>query len=439
MHTKVTSLILGFLSSLLLFSCNPLEKVDEEITEDTISKLVIYKPLSTFRADKRTFCELTYIDKNQDTLFHCLRGKIRFRGNTSLYFDKKSFSLKLDSAFAMEGFPAHRTWIINASYIDKTFLRNKVSYDLFNTYSEDGIAPKISFTEVWINENYHGLYQVTERMDTDRLNIDETDTLAFLFKEPPLYNLPENHAEKFRQLGHYFANNSRFDDYSASAKQEMVDRAYFKQRFPKYGGPDRRDIIYELTHLIHHSPDGIFSDPNQGIPAYFDIKNIVDWHLLLLMTNNNDGVKKNFYLHKAGAGKPFIFVPWDYDHGFGRDGDGEHNAEGFVQWYRTTLLKRLVETNTDRYNEKLINRYQQLKAEGILTKDYIAGQIAENAHLLRPYAYQDAAMWPLEKHKFFKDTDFDKEVQWMTDWLELHIPRVEAFLDTLSLEPLIIQ
>ncbi len=46
---------------------------------------------------------------------------------------------------------------------------------------------------------------------------------------------------------------------------------------------------------------------------------------MLLLSNNGDGVMKNFLLYKIDSNTPFRIALWDYDHSFGRDGDNELN------------------------------------------------------------------------------------------------------------------
>ena len=53
------------------------------------------------------------------------------------------------------------------------------------------------------------------------------------------------------------------------------------------------------------------------------MENLIDWHILLLFTNNGDGLMKNYYFYKMDSETPFRFAIWDYDHTFGRDESAE--------------------------------------------------------------------------------------------------------------------
>ena len=58
-------------------------------------------------------------------------GKIKRRGGYSMRFAKHSYELDFKEDISLAGLPADDDWILNANYIDKTFLRHVVSYELF--------------------------------------------------------------------------------------------------------------------------------------------------------------------------------------------------------------------------------------------------------------------------------------------------------------------
>ena len=71
-------------------------------------------------------------------------SKIKYRGNSSAGYDKKSFSIKFQEKVAFKQLDSSYKWKLNADYIDKTLMRNKLSYDLFKAFSEKNISPKTS-------------------------------------------------------------------------------------------------------------------------------------------------------------------------------------------------------------------------------------------------------------------------------------------------------
>ena len=60
------------------------------------------------------------------------------------------------------GMPQENDWILIANYNDKTFLRNVLSFDLFEKMGH--YAPRTKLCEVVVNDIYNGIYVFTEKL-----------------------------------------------------------------------------------------------------------------------------------------------------------------------------------------------------------------------------------------------------------------------------------
>ena len=130
-------------------------------------------------------CEMKFFDENGKVIYD-LTPQLKYRGNSSFQYPKKCFTLKLDEPKSFAGMDKNIYWKLNADYIDKTFMRNKISYELFRSFSEENYAPKVDYVVLYENENYKGIYSIVEGVDEFRLGLDLKDPKAVLFKEPPL-------------------------------------------------------------------------------------------------------------------------------------------------------------------------------------------------------------------------------------------------------------
>ncbi len=63
-------------------------------------------------------------------------GTIERRGGGSIRLPKHSYEIDLNEDKALGNLPADDDWILNASYIDKTFLRHVLCYELFSLMGE---------------------------------------------------------------------------------------------------------------------------------------------------------------------------------------------------------------------------------------------------------------------------------------------------------------
>ena len=146
--------------------------------------------------------------------------KIRGRGNSTWGFHpKKPFQMKLADKAEFLGMPKDKKWLFLAEYSDKTMLRNKISFEMGYISNLDW-TPQGRFAEVYINDEYNGTYNITqkveesdnrvalgdtgylleldqlERLDADDVYFESVITNKFLvnIKEP---NLERNSSEYF--------------------------------------------------------------------------------------------------------------------------------------------------------------------------------------------------------------------------------------------------
>ena len=116
-----------------------------------------------------------------------LDGRIHYRGGISAGYPKHSLALKLDERYPLCGLPADKDWILNANYIDKTFMRHKLCYDLFRLMDEEvNRAPLCAYATLTVDGHGQGLYVVMQKMDASTLGIDKGDSTSVIFKEPPV-------------------------------------------------------------------------------------------------------------------------------------------------------------------------------------------------------------------------------------------------------------
>ncbi|MFT6783874.1 MAG: hypothetical protein ACJA1A_003816, partial [Saprospiraceae bacterium] len=85
--------------------------------------------------------------KEESTILYSFEGEsvdmpaeIKYRGGHSARYEKHSFSLELVKKYQLTGLPKDDDWILNANYIDKTFMRHKISYDLFRDMNINNLS-----------------------------------------------------------------------------------------------------------------------------------------------------------------------------------------------------------------------------------------------------------------------------------------------------------
>ncbi|UTW62351.1 CotH kinase family protein [bacterium SCSIO 12741] len=107
---------------------------------------------------------------------------IKYRGNSTLEFPKKSFRIETQDSVgennnvSLFGFPKENDWVLYAPYSDKSLLRNYLTYNLGRTLWE--YAPRTQLVEVFHNGYYLGVYVFTEKVkrDKNRVAIKKLDS-----------------------------------------------------------------------------------------------------------------------------------------------------------------------------------------------------------------------------------------------------------------------
>lgn len=212
-----------------------------------------------------------YTTKVSDVEWH-------IRGFSSANSDKKSYKLSLkkdgeNNNCDLLGLGSDDDWILNASRLDDSKLREKLAMDLWNGHfaSEPWNDPMSvsEYVEVIINDDYAGIYLLQRRIDPKYLQLD-------------------------RDVDILLKGCNTWTPASIYEAYEIIDSPYTE----------------EETYRIME--DALSRLQAQQI----DMQNLVDVNLFLncLAAVDNIGFKNTFYvLRPSDEGFQLSFVPWDTD------------------------------------------------------------------------------------------------------------------------------
>lgn len=342
-------------------------------------------------------CTLSFKNKKDSIV---LNGAFKLRGGMSSKYFKHSFSLELNNKYSLGGLPKDDDWILNANYIDKTFMRHKISYDLFRQMNSKNIAPESAFIQLNLNNNYEGLYVLMEEINGGMIGINNNDPAAMVFKDPPIF-YPE--------------------------KLEWVQDSsnYYQQKFPKIQDSDKSAFLETFMAYLYKSDSQSFA---KNIHKWVDLENVIDWHLILLFSNNGDGILKNFYLYKIDSQTPLRFAIWDYDHSFGRDGDGELNMmERPLDCSKAILLKRLMENKELDYFEKIKKRYWALRDKNVFSRINFKKMVHDNDRLISKEVSKNFNRWPTDAKWYHDSNSYQEELNIMNDFVNLRLKQLDDY------------
>lgn len=355
---------------------------------------------------------------------------IRIRGNSSRFFDKKSYLVNaVDESgqskdVSMIGMDKFDQWALHGPYLDKTLIRNYMWYNIAGEIMD--YSPNVRFCEVFINGEYRGLYVMTETIGSKkdaRLKLTE-----------PLKNSP------------YTSYCIRLDRGSANPLKNI-------QTFTQYAYRNLQsvDIVYPGTkNLTEERAKWIaqdFSDfekalysydydtENYGFWNYTDVDSFAEYFIINEFTCNYDAGWLSTYAYKDIRGKIKLCI-WDFnsacDNYTQSLTDPQHMELQNNVWY-------YMMTKDEYFIDKVISKYKKLR-QGVLSEKYLDNYIDDVVKWLGPAVERNFELWgytfgidmlvPSERNpENFDDAVYDMKtfIHNRGDWLDDNIEILKQY------------
>lgn len=429
--------------------------VDEENQEVAETHLQFtYLPIVELNLD---YCEDKYYTRGQirvtdgnlpgyDSLYH---ASLRYRGNTSLNYQKKSFNIKLED---VNGNPIDRSffelrndnrWILDAMMIDRSCVRNRVSMELWNDFAtrpyyadrerKVRTGTRGQFVEVYWNGSYHGLYCMSERIDRKQLDIkkfvprthstqgkDEVHGILYKGKEWG-YEILMGH-----DMGNEYLPGRTPQGYSNRLGSERWCNYDFK--YPDYENEAVEwTPLYDAVNFVATSTSDQF---NREVDRYFDMPVVIDYYLFLelLLATDNHGKNMYFFVYDNAvpADRKISLAPWDLDAVLGinwqsstanttPDWDFDEYIRTFEHGQNTLFIK-LRESKQLKWKELLSKRYADLRRT-YFGKENLINRITTYADL---FAISKADQREEEKWSGWH-SDLQEGAEYIKDWIDRRI------------------
>ena len=388
------------------------------LTIDTVLNRTSYVPGEIEIADwhRRT-------DSTQLTVrYHC---KFRIRGGTSTAFDKKSFAVKLlddngeDLDANLLDIREENSWILDAMAIDRTRMRNRVCFDVWNALSVTPYDTDYGgrngtegvFVEVFINKDYHGLYCLTDKVDRKLLGLKkaQVDDEGNVTTRGLLY--------KGNEWGDY--TDIWLLGYEEADTDTTAWNAWELQYPEDYPSQDAWQPLMDLIDFCSEATsDEEFLENYQD---WFYADNLADYALFTMALNVGDNAYKNTFLSvkNISKGHCFLLTPWDMDMSLGGNWDGSYyEALASIRPYNSVApYNRLMSRNLDNFTQLLAGKWEEY-GETLFSCDDIASRLDHYAETFvasgawkREYAKWNGNPVPLFE-------DIADELAYVKDWYE---------------------
>lgn len=357
--------------------------------------------------------------------FNHYTGKINIelRGESSLWFDKKSYKIEtIDNQgnnlnVPLLGLPAENDWILYGPYSDKSLLRNVITFEL--AQAMEVYASRTRFFELVINDDYKGLYVLMEKIKEDKNRLDiaklnpedtvgEEITGGYIFRVDKI--------EPNGSPGFYSNPNPVFPSYDPNYFQ------YYDPKFQNMTQPQTefiRDYVESAESALTSSS---FLNPTMGYKKYFDLLSFCDYQIINELTKNVDGYRFSTYFHKD-KNDPIQAGPfWDFNLAFGNVDYWNETVitTGWIYPYSDRLwwTKRMLED--PEYINSLHCRWNELR-EGDFSNHSISFKIDSIVNHLGPAIERNFSRWNILgtyvwPNNFIGATH-DEEIQEVKNWI----------------------
>lgn len=314
------------------------------------------------------------------------KANIRYRGNSSIHFDKKGYLLKFINDDGTEnkekvmGMAKHDEWVLHGPFIDKTLMRNYLWYHIAGEIMEN--APDSRFCELFVDGEYKGVYLMVEsasRGDTSRMKIKKYDDgKSYTPYIVRLDRYDENDWGTINNFTHYayiLGDPKKLGYnivYPGSDKITDELKRYIETDFSKF---EKKLYSFDYdTHLY-------------GYENFIDINSFVNYFILNEFTQNYDAGSLSTYLYKDVRGKYGIYV-WDFnsaDNNYENDISTDIFALNNSNWF--SML-----TKDENFTQRIIDRYRYLRNHS-LNEEYLLNYIDAIIDYLGPAIDRNFEVW----------------------------------------------
>ena len=391
-----------------------------------------------------------YSDEDLETF-----SELKLRGNATAKYEKKPYQLKLGKKTDLFGMGKAKTWILLANYVDQSFLRNAIAFDIADTLGLD-YSPKSVFVNLYIDGQFYGLYQLAEKtqIGSNRIEIFDLEeatedankgvdidaigsrteyigsgNLSSIKYVPGVKN-PED------ITGGYLIELDNLYGFREASSFTTAKNNTYVIKSPEFAS--REQVMYIAT-LFAEMEEAIYSSTGYNskgkhFSEYADIDSLIQMYMTYEITKNWDAYVGSTFFYKdkdedGVTSKIYAGPAWDFDHSFGnldhmtfRTDKTELWAAGtkrsdYCRFFGYYLIKhRECADLLAKYAGAATDRIYEMLADG--------GYIDEMTALLNDSVSADRAVWGYQRGGGFESFEhytgygLNSAIGFLTDFMK---------------------
>jgi hypothetical protein len=399
---------------------------------------------------------ITVYDPDAPQLTEQLSMKAKWRGGITNGSGKhkRNYHVKLldDNGEKLEkkffGLRNDNSWILESCQVDMSRIRNRVLTDLWNDYS---VAPyyidkeskartgtRGRFVELILDDEYRGIYCMTENMDRKQMKLKKYDEDTkevhgqlwkskdwsygvFMGHEPNSTSYPKRHPSKANN------NNDYWEQYNV--KYPQIEDVF----------PTDWSVLYDAVDFVCSTSNVDFKN---RFSEFFDTPIVIDYYILMetILSTDNHGKNMFFACYDKQQDKKITLGVWDMDATCGQRWSDDYYHQSFLgpeQDYAKfitnyehgdyNLFKRLRETDAEDFNMQVRLRYRDLR-QGPLATESILNRFRTYLDEFKTCgaAQREYDKWSYDSDVAYRELNFDVEMAYLDDWFTRRMNYLDA-------------
>lgn len=368
-------------------------------------------------------------DKETDII---LDANIKWRGGSTNKGKKhkRNYNIKFDTDVKLFNMRKDNNWMLDAGQPDVFRMRNRIAMDLWNDMAHkpyyadqepqarNGVSG--SMVEVFLNDEYRGIYNLSEKIDRKQLKLKKVDDAGnihgILYKgitwqnttmSDSIYNY-DNYA--YNLLGYEVKYPEPGDDCDSTDWKPLVDAT-------------NNILILWYDHEKFE----------KEIEEWLDIPVMIDYCVFYSSVNALDNSGKNMFwaIYDKATTKRMTLAPWDLDCTFGQRWGGTITDISSPNYLTDVIINAFINfywTNALHFNDRLNERYQELRQKGnVLSTDSLIQRITKYYQAIKKSgaAQRETEKWSGDSDIKGEEINFDNEYEYICNWITEHMEAMD--------------
>lgn len=381
----------------VLVGCTPTKEEEPEEEKHGVYTIYLTTENNQTIDSKEDYVKGTVEVKDGKYQTEPLEMEIRGRGNSTWDFEKKPYRMRLVERHNLLGLNKVKNYVLLAEYTDKSLLRNYLGHKL-SSYLKTYYVLETRFVEVYLNNDYIGVYLLTEHIKDDKEGLVIDDYLLELEQGPE------------RIVNEGIENKNWFNEgVNLVIKEPDMDEL------------TEDEVSSKVSYLKNFIRDMTSSFSNGTYDYFIDLNNFIDYFVIHEIFKTVDiGYSSVYSVIKSD--KLYMGPHWDFDISLG-NGDYFNSSP---QLYRNRYNLWFNEIIDDLYfQEKYLVRLSEVLYE-IMPK--LIDDLDEAYLVIKDSAERNFVRWPILGTYVWPNPDlmsrtdtYEGQYKYLKDHLEARI------------------